>query len=272
MLAVFYPAGGAGGDEGQDAAVLHTVNKLVGLLHDGKVCGEVRIKYLVKAQTPQGGCHPALHVGADGKAEFLAESGADSGCGLHNYMLLRVRDGREHFLGAVLFLKGTGGTYGDTLAAGHTGGLSQPHAEGGANLRGEAAVVGADNADSLYILTHSHAAAAEDALAVVANHMSCGIINLRGAHLAVIIAFILHAQVVGQLLELAVSAAHAGEAGTVVVGEKKLDGLLAGIHNPGGVGEHLHALLCRVDAGGDQLSIFQLYNTNAAGADFIDFL
>ena len=58
----------------------------------------------------------------------------------------------------------------------------------------------------------------EDTFAVVADHVGGRGINFRRGNLAVIISLIVHAQLMGQLLELAVSAADTGQAGTVVVG------------------------------------------------------
>ena len=63
-----------------------------------------------------------------------------------------------------------------------------------------------------------HTAAAEDTFAVVADHVGGRGINFRRGNLAVIISLIVHAQLMGQLLELAVSAADTGQTGTVVVG------------------------------------------------------
>ena len=188
------------------------------LLHDGKVCGEIGVKNFVKAQTAQGCGHLAFHIRADRKPEFLAQSCAYSGSGLNDYMLLRVCNGCKYICGVILLGQCSGWTYCDTLSAGYAGGFSQTHLKGRTNGGGEPAVVGADDADALYVLADSYTAAAEDTFAVVADHVGGRGINFRRGNLAVIISLVVHAQFVGQLLELAVSAADTGQAGTVVVG------------------------------------------------------
>ena len=210
VLTVFYPAWRAGGNKRKNAAVLHALDKLMCLLHNGKVGGEIGVKYLVKAQTAQCGSHFAFYIGSDGKPKVFAETCADSRSGLHDNMLFRVRDCCKNSVGGVLFLECTGGTYGDTLSAGNTGGLTKSHAESGADFCGKTAVICADNADSLNMLADSHTAAAENTLAVVANHVGSGGVNLGRCLFAIVVSLIVHAQLSGQLLKLAVSAAHAG--------------------------------------------------------------
>ena len=61
---------------------------------------------------------PALHVGADGQAEGLAQSGADGRSGLNNYDLLWIVDGRKDLVGNVLFVQRAHRAGGDALAAG----------------------------------------------------------------------------------------------------------------------------------------------------------
>ena len=187
-------------------------------LHDGKVCGEIGIKYLVKAQTAQSRGHLAFHICADRQTEFLAQSRAYSGSCLNDYMLLRVRNGSEYVCCIILLGQCSGWTYRDALSAGYTGGFSQTHLKGRANGGRETTVVGSDDADALYIFTDSHTAAAEDTFAVVTDHVGGRGINLGRGNLAVVISFVVHAQLVGQLLKLAVSAADTGQTGTVVVG------------------------------------------------------
>ena len=65
MLAELDPAGGAGGDHGQHAAVSHTVDQLVRFFHNGQVSAEVSVKDLRKAQTAQRSSHLSGDTGAD---------------------------------------------------------------------------------------------------------------------------------------------------------------------------------------------------------------
>ena len=133
-------------------------------------------------------------------------------------MLGRICNGCKYLGCAVLFLKGSRRTDGNTLAAGYTGGLAKAHTEGRADFSCKAPVVGADDANPLYLAADCHAAAAENTFAVVTDHMGGRGIDLRGCGLAVIIALILYAKLSCQLLKLAVSAAYAGQAGAVMVG------------------------------------------------------
>ncbi len=72
MLAVFDPAGRAGGDHRQLAAVFDSLNQLVGFLYDGHVRRKVGVVHTVKAKAAQGGNHFALYVGTDVHAKRLA--------------------------------------------------------------------------------------------------------------------------------------------------------------------------------------------------------
>ena len=210
-FAEFYPARAAACDQRQCAAVFHALNKLGGLLHDGEVGRGVGVEHAVKAQAAQRGDHFALHVGADGHAEAFAQGGAHAGRGLHHNMLGRVAQRSPHLGGVVFFRQRAGGTHGDALAAGNAGGIAQRRFKRAADVRGEAALVGADHTHGLVGLAGGHTAAAQDALVVVAHHMRRGIVD--GVALAAADeAHAVDAVVAAELLQLTVGAAHAGEA------------------------------------------------------------
>ncbi len=59
MLAEVDPSGGAGGDHGESAAVLYSAEKLGAFFHDGEVCAEVGIEYLIEAESAESSCHLA---------------------------------------------------------------------------------------------------------------------------------------------------------------------------------------------------------------------
>ena len=91
--------------------------------------------------------------------------------------------------------------------------VAQVHLKGGADVGVEAAVVGADDADVLHALADGHAAAAEDALAVVADQMQAELVHLGLGHLAPSKRCSSSTPYSSaQLLQLAVAAAHAGQA------------------------------------------------------------
>ena len=94
------------------------MEKLGALLHDGEVGSGVHVKYLIKAQAAQGGDHLALHVGADGQAEALAQGDTDRGSRTHHHVLGGIGQGGQHLSGVILLRQSAGGAGHDTLAAG----------------------------------------------------------------------------------------------------------------------------------------------------------
>ena len=251
---------------------LQAAEELGALLHDGEVGGGVHVEHLVKAQPAQGGDHLALHIGADGHAEALAQGDPDGGGGAHHHVLGGVGQGGQHLAGVVLLAEGAGGAGHDALAAGHAVHLRQVPVEGAADVGVEAPVVGADDPHLLGGAAHGGAAAAEDALGVVPHQMGGGVLDL-GVQVVVGVAHRVDAQLAGQLEQLAVGVAGAGQAVHPVVGQDELQGELAGLAHPLGVGVHLHALADRVDAGGHQaLGPLHLHHADAAGADLVDVL
>ena len=168
-LAVLDPAGRAGGDHRQHAAGLDALHELVGLFHDGQVRAEVGVEDLVEAQAPEGAGHLAGDGGAHRDAEFLAEGGADGGSGLHDDVLARIGQGRPNLRGVVLLMQGAHGAGRDALAAVDAGHVVELQAPGGLDGGLEAAHHRADDADLLHLLADGDAAAAQDALVVVAD-------------------------------------------------------------------------------------------------------
>ena len=182
----------------------------MGLFHNGQVSGEVGVKYLVKAKTAQCSCHLALHVRADGQSEFLAQSRTYGRSCLHNDMFGGICNSCKYVTGVIFLSQSSGRTYGNTLSAGYTGGFSQTHLKGGADISCKPAMVSADHANALYVVTYSHTAAAQDTFAVVADHVGSGVVDLRWRLFPVIISLVLNTQLMSQFLKLAVSAADTG--------------------------------------------------------------
>ena len=271
MLAVLDPSGRAGGEHGQGAAVLDAVDQLGGLFHDGQVSSEVGIEDLVEAQALQGLSHLAGHAGADGHAELFAQSHADSGSGLHDHDLLRIVDGGPDLVGVVLFLQGADGAGVDALAAEDAVGLQDVLVEGGSDLGLEAALNRTDGADLLHLTAGSQAAAAQDALVGIAH--DGGREGVQGVlDVGALEAVLIRAQLDGQLLQLAVLAADAGEALALVVGQDQFQHGLAGRADSGGVGLDDHALGHRHHTGSGQGAGAHVHHTHTAGADLVDVL
>ena len=250
VLAELDPAGGAGGDHREDAAVLHALDELGTLFHNGEVSAEVGVEDLIKAQHMQRGGHLAGDERADRHAEAFAESGADRRRGVNDNVLGRIGQSREDLGGVVLFYQSAGGADNGALTAADAGNVAQLLVKGAADLSIKAAVVGADNADVLFF-TSGHAAAAKDTLVVIADEVQGRVILI----IVGLFAFelnLVYAVLKTQLLQLAVVGTRAGQTLFIVVGEQELKGCLAVFADLGGVGKDLGALTVNgIDAGGD---------------------
>lgn len=116
--------------------------------------------------------------------------------------------------------------HGDALAAGKRRGIAQRFKRA-ADVRGEAALVGADHTHGLVGLAGGHTAAAQDALVVVAHHMRRGIVD--GVALAAADeAHAVDAVVAAELLQLQSVLRTQGQTVLVVSGKQQLQVRLAG--------------------------------------------
>ena len=264
------PAGRAAGEHGERAPLLDAVDQLVRLFHNGEVRGEVDVEHLVKAEHAHGGEHLALGIGADGVAEFLADGGAHGGSRRDDDDLFGIVDGGAHVVDLFALVQGARRADGDALAAGDAGRLAQVRIERTGDVRMESAAGRRNDGDLLHALAHRDAAAAEDALFVVAHEIAGGgILLVLG--LFALEAVLVAAVLVGELLQFAVGGADAGEALLFMVGEQQLERGLARLAHFFGIGEYLHALVDGVHAGGDQRTgALHLANADAAGADLVD--
>ncbi len=225
------------------------------------------------ARSAQGGDHLALDVGANRHIEGFPQGDPDGGRGLDHHMLMGVGEGPPHVAGVVLFGDGPSGADHDALAAGDAGHVPQALLKGAADMGGEAPVVGADDPHRLPLLAGGHTPAAEDALVVIPEHVLGGVVKLVLGVLPGVDVFVVDPEVLAELLQLAVAAAHAGKALLLVGGKDQLQINLAGGEDPLGVGEHLHPLRHRVDAGGHQVfEALYLHHADAAGANLVNVL
>ena len=139
-------------------------------------------------------------------------------------------------------------------------------------MRIETAAVRAENADVL-IGAGSDTAAAENALGVIADQMHRGFIPRHVGLYAVEAVCLLHAQLVAQGLKLAASVAFAGKAVAVMHRQEHFQRHFSGFLNRRGIGQNLHALIHRINAGGNEgTRSLYLDHAHAASADFIDSL
>ncbi len=249
------------------------MDELGAFLHDGDVSGVVHVEYAVEAEALEGGDHLALDVGADRHAELFAELYADGGSGTDDDVLGGISKRVPDLLGVVALLKSTCGANGDALAAVDAAGFRKTHLESGCDVGLETAPVGADDGSMLVVFADGDAAAAEDALAVVADEVDRGIVNIGLQLFAELILVRIALIFLGKGLQLAVGAADAAEAVHPVVGEQQLEGLFTGIAKLGGVGLDLHALrdLLKTCDGVAPCAL-DLDDADTAGADRVDVL
>ena len=273
VLAELDPAGAAGSDLGQGPTVLDALDELGAFLHDGHVGGVVHIEHLVEAQTAAGRDELAFHVGAHGDAEALTDLNTDGGCGGDDHVLGGIGEGLPDLVGVVPLGEGAGGAHLDALAAVHAAGVGERHLKGAGDVGLVATHAGADDVSVLDVLADGDAAAAQDALAVVADQVDGGLIEvglhgLGGTELVGIGAVFL-----GQGLLLAVGGTDAAKAVHPVVGEHELQGHLAGSAQGGGVGLDLHPLGHLLEAGhGVGAGALHLDHAHTAGADGVNVL
>ncbi len=272
VLAVANPPGRAACDHRQHAAVLHSVDKFSGFFHNGEVCREIGVEYLVEAESAHCGYHLALDVGSDGIAERLTQRSADSGSCLNNNHLLGVCDSLQYLGGIVLLFQSARRTGGNALTAGNAGGFRQRHIKRRSYLYRKTALICADYADTLKLFAGCHAAAAENALAVVARHVRRAVVYFDGGIFTLVV--ILHNIIlVAKLLNLAASASYAGETFSLVVGKNKLQCGAAALNDLGSIRKYLHTLVDGIYAGSHQASrTLDLDHADTACADLVYIL
>ena len=272
MLAEVDPTGGAGSDHRELAAILDAVDKLVALFHDGEVSSEIGIKDSVEANAAESSSHLAGNRCADSFAEALAESCTDSRSCLNNNVLGGIVESFDNLIGIVLLAESAGRANVDALTAGYAGNVIQLSLESAADVGVKATCVSTDDGNVL-ILAGCNAAAAKNALGVVADKVSSRSINGGFGLGAGEVFFIGNTEILTELLEFAVVAAAAGEALSLMVGEDELQGHSAAVKYLLGVGDNFHALVYGVNAGSNKgTSALYLNNADTASADLVHVL
>ena len=270
VLAVFNPAGRAGGNHRQNAAVLEPLQKFVRFFDNRKVRGEVGVKYLVEAQTAQRGNHFAFDVGADMHTERLAERCANGRRGVDNDKFFGVIDCGEHLVGVVFFNNRAGRAVDDALTAGNARHVGKVFVERRADVRVKAAGVCADNGNALRV-AGGNTAAAKNAFVVVTHHVRGGVVEIIVNGLAGKCIFVVYAEFLAKCLQFAGPASNTRKTALVVRGKNQLERRFTGMAHLFGVGKDFHAFAYRVHTGGDQVSrAFHFDHANAAGADFVN--
>jgi hypothetical protein len=271
------PSGRAAGEHGQrdvfavDQRPLEAGEQFGPLLHDGEVGRKVGVEDGIEAHAAQGGGHFPGNERAGLHAEAFAERGADGGRGLDDDGEVGVVERGPYFVDLIAFGDGADGAYGGALAALHTGDSVETLPEGGTDGGFEAAALRKERGDALDFGADGDAAAAGDALGAVADEAD-GAEVLVALRLFAFVAQLRDAEVVGDVLQLAVFVAVADLAVALVLGEEQFDDDLAGLAHTAVVGVDLHLFGDGHHAGGHEiLYAFDLDQADAACADGLDF-
>ena len=270
MLVEVHPSGAARSHHGQfhvliaGKELVEATQDLGTLFHDGEVGSEVGVEHVVKAEVTQRGSQLAGNDGAGLHAELLAQSNAHGGCGLSDNHLVGVGEVVHELVGIVMLGEGTGGTYGDALAAVGTVGVHEHLVEGGSDGGVETTTDSAQHADRLHVVADALATAAVNALLHVAGDGGSELL-LALALFATVIGHLADVEAHYQALQFTVAALGAGQAIVGVVAKHELGNGLAGADDAGTVGVNHHTRSHAGGAGGSQIATaFDLNNTNAA--------
>ena len=148
---------------------LQLFRQLLRFLHDCEVRAKAGVEYIVKAHHAHGGKHSADAVLAGLHAEGFADGHADGGSNLGDHALFRVIELTPDAVVAGLDADGGGGADGGALAAVNAVGFRQLLSEGWCDDGFGAALSEVDGAHMLYFVADSHAVAAEDTFAGIAD-------------------------------------------------------------------------------------------------------
>ena len=275
-LEVTHPAGAATREHRQVArlARLVAVQELGAFLHDRQIGAERGVEHIVKAQPPQRR-HNAVHGGLlRRQAQVLAPGGAHGGRDLHHGDLVGVGNGVKRLAGVVALAQRAGGAVGDALAAQSAVALFDAAHAADVDAGAAAGAGKIPHMHALDLIAHLDAAHALDALVGVAVQREIfGPQGARAGHKVGGVGVLQNAQVVGDVLQVAVAAARAGGAVAVVLAQDQFDVDAPGAAHAVGVGVDGHALKHGVVAAGHQVALaLDLHTADAAGADLIEVL
>ena len=260
------PTGAATGNQGQLAFAIEKARlELGGFFHDGQIGAEVGVEDGLEAHAAQRGVDLAGEVLADGEAEGLADGDADGRSDLSNAEGIRVCKLIPNGNRFIVLGDGSGGAVRRALAAADAGRVGQRNIAGGGNARIEAAIEKAERPHILILLADLNAAPAEDALAGIEHNAVRGIVQ-REVRNDVIEAAAGQAEVGGEILQLAVLIAQAGEALVGMAGERQLEHGAADLNNLRRLGEDLHVVFDGSATGTHHSAVaLVLDDANAAG-------
>ena len=263
-FAVVDPAGGAGSDHRENAAVFDSAEEFGSLFHDGEVCAEVGVINFFKAESSESCDHFSGYGGADGHSEFFTESCADCGSSLDDYVTAEghcfvnfFNFGFEH--------ECTGGADGNALSAEDAGRFIERSVSGRADDCVESAVFVTENAVSVCVFASCNAASAKDTFAGITDNGGVEFIDGYGS----LGTFEHFGSCAGEFCDVEKFAAAVFIALLAVdgmVGKKKLDGGSSCCGCFRGGNADFHAFENREYAGGNEAShTFYFNKADAAG-------
>ena len=244
---------------------LQLLRQLLRFLHDGEVRAETGVKHRVKAHHAHGGEYPADAVFAGLHAEGLADGHADSRSDLGDNALFRIVEFAPDAVMAGLDTDGGGGTDGGALAAVDAVGFRQLLSEGRCDDGFGAALSEVDGSHMLHFVADSHAVAAEDALAGIADDGRRGVVNgLRLSRIGK--TDVVQLQPRGEFLQAAGLVFLTDGAVPAVRRQQQLQDHPSVMLQPWRVCFDDHAVFGRSGAGSDQAAPLVLHHTHAACA------
>ena len=220
---------------------------------------------MVEAHLFQSGMHSAGSRQSGFHTELFSKGNPDSRGFLDHHDLFRIVNGIPDLLHFTLLPQRSGGTHGGTLTAIDAGTVSQSFLEKGIDIDIKSTVREIDGIHGLHFVTHGNAAAAGNTFPGVPDNGRVGLIQrffLVDGRVLVHV----HVQVIGQVLEFAMSVGHTGGTDHFVVGKNHLHQVTP--HRPQfpGLGTHFYIRSHRGTAGTlGYRGAFNLHYTDSAG-------
>ncbi len=260
------PARAAGSDHRQLAALSQALDEFIALFQDGQVGGEIGVEHFVKPESPQGRHHLAGNNAARAHAQGLAQRHPHRRGGLDNHVFRRIAQRLPHGGGIILLDDRRGGAHAGALAAVGAGGFFQALIKGWGHGGAEAAVDKAVDMHALALAAGADAAAAQDALVLVADQR--GIVGIqRDILLLADKPDVAQTQLGGDGLQFAVEVALAGETVLGMIGQQEFHHHFAACAYRRGIGADHHAFVHRIDAGSHQgPGSLNLHHAHPAGS------
>ena len=213
-----YPGRAAGGEHGP--SLLFRIGKpckqLVPFFHNGQICGKIGVKHIIKTDFLKGRRHAPFRGHISRQIQRFSPGRSDGGGHLHNGNGFRIGQSAENLCGIIPFPQRARWTMGNTLSADAAVRFFYPPVPGNIHCSSGTGVLYVPDMQVLYLIAELYTAHAFDTFAEIPDQRETVIPrHLRDFFF---IRNVNDAQIVGQLLEVTVSAPDAGGAVAVVLG------------------------------------------------------